>query len=47
MTSHVCRAGVVIAVGETREVAVARAEAAVARVRIATAPVREESLALH
>jgi biotin carboxylase len=47
MTSHVCRAGVVIAVGETREVAVARAEAAVARVRIATAPVCEDSLALH
>jgi biotin carboxylase len=38
VTSHACRAGVVIAVGETRETAVARAEAATVRVRIATAP---------
>ena len=38
MTSHVCRAGVVIAVGEDRTQAVTRAEAAIARVRIVTAP---------
>ena len=36
MTSHVCRAGMVIAVGESREEAVARAEDAAARVRIVT-----------
>lgn len=38
MTSHVQRAGVVIAVAESREAAIARAEAAVARVRIVTVP---------
>ena len=38
MTSHVCRAGVVIAVGDDRAQAVTRAEAALARVRVVTAP---------
>jgi biotin carboxylase len=38
VSSHLCRGGVVVAVGETREVAVARAEAAAARVRIITGP---------
>jgi biotin carboxylase len=38
VTSHVCRGGVVIAVGETRAQAVARAEAAAARVRIVVEP---------
>jgi biotin carboxylase len=48
MTSHVCRGGVVITVGETREEAIARAEAAVARVRIVTQPVSPQvSATLH
>jgi biotin carboxylase len=47
MTSHVCRAGVVITVGDTREEAVARAEAAVARIRIGIAPPAEVGAALH
>jgi biotin carboxylase len=38
MTSHVQRAGVVVAVAETREAAITRAEAAAARVRIVTVP---------
>ena len=38
VTSHVCRAGVVIAVADDRDTAVARAEAAAARVRIITRP---------
>ncbi len=46
MTSHVCRAGVVITVGETRAQAVERAEAAAARVRILTRPVASAA-ALH
>jgi biotin carboxylase len=37
-TSHVCRAGVVIAVGDDRDTAIARAEAAAAGVRIVTRP---------
>ncbi|HEV7731391.1 MAG TPA: ATP-grasp domain-containing protein [Candidatus Binatia bacterium] len=36
ITSHVCRGGVVITVGDTREQAIERAEAVVARVRIVT-----------
>jgi biotin carboxylase len=48
MTSHVCRAGVVIAVGDDRAQAVTRAEAAIARVRIVTAlDVAAVSAALH
>jgi biotin carboxylase len=48
MTSHVARGGVVITVGETREQAIARAEAAVARVRIVTQPVSPQvSATLH
>ena len=47
MTSHVCRAGVVITVGDTREIAVARAEATVDRIRIGVAPHREVGAALH
>jgi hypothetical protein len=48
MTSHVCRAGVVIAVGEDRAQAVTRAEAAIARVRVVTAPdVEPVGAALH
>jgi hypothetical protein len=47
MTSHVCRAGVVITVGDTREIAVARAEAAVARIRIGIGRNREVGAALH
>lgn len=38
VTSHVCRGGVVIAVADTRDEAVRRARAAVARVRIVTRP---------
>jgi hypothetical protein len=38
MTSHVQRAGVVIAVAETREAAIVRADAAIARVRVVTVP---------
>ena len=38
VTSHASRGGVVIAVADTREEAVVRAEAAAARVRIVTAP---------
>jgi biotin carboxylase len=49
MTSHVCRGGVVITVGDTRDEAIARAEAAVARVRIVTQPVSppQVSATLH
>jgi hypothetical protein len=48
MTSHVCRAGVVIAVAETRAEAVARAEAAVRDIHITTAPARaQHGAALH
>jgi hypothetical protein len=44
----VCRAGVVIAVGSDRAQAVTRAEAAIARVRIVTAPDAEPvGTALH
>jgi hypothetical protein len=48
MTSHVRRAGLVIAVGDTRDEALRRATAAAARVRIVTAPVLAASTAtLH
>jgi biotin carboxylase len=48
MTSHVCRAGVVIAVAETRAEAVARAEAAVRDIRITTTPTpAQHGAALH
>jgi biotin carboxylase len=48
MTSHVTRAGVVIAVAETREAAIVRAEAAAGRVRIVTQPAAAAAMAaLH
>src|SRR5581483_1157532 len=48
MTRHVRRAGLVIAVGDTRDEALRRATAAAARVRIVTAPVLAASTAtLH
>ena len=48
MTSHVTRGGVVIAVGDTRQQAVERAEAAAARVRIITQPeTTSMSVAVH
>lgn len=48
MTSHVCRAGVVIAVGDTREEAMQRANAAIGRVRVVTQTLHAPpSAALH
>lgn len=48
MTSHVCRAGVVIAVAETRAEAMERAEAAVRDVHVLTAPIpAERGAVLH
>ncbi len=47
MTSHVCRGGVVIAVADSREEAVRRAEAAAARVRVVTQAATMMSATLH
>ena len=47
MTSRMRPAGVVIAVGDTREQAVARADAAVARVRIVTQTASPADASFH